>query len=708
VRLRFNSPEQTTNAIKNQPNLMHRRNFIPISYFPRFTGFLQKPAFGPRLILVKDRFRCDDFNTNSNLLSESEPVPSIADQNQLSAQRFTQLICVGLVLIFSILSKAERLPIKTYTVADGLLRDAVYKIRQDSRGFLWFCTVEGISRFDGYEFTNFTVNEGLPERHVNDFLETKNGAIYIATDAGLARLNPKGLANSEDNPLFSVILPDNPKAKSIQVLFEDQNGTVWTGTGDGLYKLNAEGNLEVVDLGKPLIGSSEIFITTIIKDRRGALWIGTENSGLFRLLPNGEVEQFTQADGLPDAYISKLLQDKNGRIWVGLRPHYANGLCLLVAEPQNNQKIVERVFTMKDGLPSGWITDLYEDDEKLWIATTRGLCLWQGENNKSVCKTYTAENDLCDYDIWTITKDKDGNLWTGSRCGAKKWARYGFTSYSEVDGTANPQVNSMFENARGELFFSFYSDKGRRVSRFDGEKFESVQPRFPSEVGYFGWGSKQTVWQDRAGDWWFPTGHGIFRFTRPARFRDLAKNTPQKIETGAKGLEIFRLFEDSRGDVWIATTGAANELWRWERASDTWRDYTKELGFGKNRIGTAFVEDKAGNLWIGTGLDDSALIRYRNGQFKIFTRKEYAPAGWIWDLFIDHAGRLWIAAPAVGLLRLDDVNTEELNFMLYASSDGLSSIGVFCVTEDEFGRIYIGTGRGLDRLNPETGQLHDG
>ncbi len=114
---------------------------------------------------------------------------------------------------------AERLPIKTYTVADGLLRDGVYKIKQDSRGFLWFCTAEGISRFDGYAFTNFTTSDGLPERHVNDFLETKKGEIWIATDGGLAKLNPTGLAGSKDNPLFTVILTDNSKAKSFEVLF---------------------------------------------------------------------------------------------------------------------------------------------------------------------------------------------------------------------------------------------------------------------------------------------------------------------------------------------------------------------------------------------------------------------------------------------------------------------------------------------------------
>ncbi len=620
------------------------------------------------------------------------------------------IIWLVLIVIFNNSITAERLPIKTYTVADGLLRDEVKKIRQDSQGFLWFCTAEGISRFDGYAFTNFTVNEGLPERHVNDFLETKSDKIYLATNAGVAKLNPTGLADAKENPLFTTILPDNPKAKEIRVLFEDENGTVWVGTSDGLYKLNSEFKLEAVDLGKSLIGGSEIVITTIIKDRNDAMWIGTLGNGLFRLLPNGEIEQFSNAEGLPDVNISTLHEDKNGRIWVGLRRiSVTAGLILLVAEPHKNQKIVERYYTTKDGLPTDWITDLFEDDNNFWIATTGGLCLWRGENSKSVCKTYKAKNDLCDSDIWTITKDKDGNLWSGSRCGTKKWTRYGFTTYTEADGMDISAANSIFENRDGELFVSF--NKGyRKVSRFDGEKFELVNPNFPANKGNSGWGWKQTVLQDSVGDWWFPSSRELFRFLKPTRFEDLAKSVPQRIRVGKKPTEVFRIFEDSRGDVWITTVDAVNELWRWERTTETWHDHTTDVKFWKNRIGSAFVEDKSGNLWIGTGSEtnDAALIRYRDGQFKVFTQAENPLlAGWMRDLFVDSRGRLWIADSITGVLRLDEVNADQLDFKRYTPADGLSSIGVSCITEDEFGRIYIGTGRGLDKLNPVTGQVEN-
>lgn len=82
--------------------------------------------------------------------------------------------CLLLALLaISSLTRAERLPIKTYTTVDGLAHNNINKIVRDSRGFLWFCTGDGLSRFDGYTFTNYGTEQGLPHREVNDFLETR-------------------------------------------------------------------------------------------------------------------------------------------------------------------------------------------------------------------------------------------------------------------------------------------------------------------------------------------------------------------------------------------------------------------------------------------------------------------------------------------------------------------------------------------------------
>src|SRR5688572_17370457 len=106
-------------------------------------------------------------------------------------QRVGMLLPLLLLVCFSTTTRAERLPIKLYTVADGLAHNGVNKIVRDSRGFLWFCTREGLSRFDGYGFTNFSTDEGLPHSNVSDILETREGEYWVATLGGLVRFNPR-------------------------------------------------------------------------------------------------------------------------------------------------------------------------------------------------------------------------------------------------------------------------------------------------------------------------------------------------------------------------------------------------------------------------------------------------------------------------------------------------------------------------------------
>ena len=628
--------------------------------------------------------------------------------------------CCFCILLFVSPTKPERLPVKTYTIADGLQRDNVYCIKQDSRGFLWFCTNEGISRFDGVGITNFTVADGLPNRFANDFLETKNGTIYIATGKGLARLNPHGLRGSKENPLFSSFLPDNPKAERIKTLYEDRNNQVWVGTSDGLYKLtetSGQIKFENVPLGEPLSSSggaiaapspNTLSIYAILQDRHGTLWIGSYGGGLFRLSPDGNVRRYTGNDMLRDNKITDLIEDRNGRIWMSLRSDEKGGVCLLDAADAENP--VRKCYTTKEGLGSNWIRDILEtSDGQIWLATLPGLCRWQGEDSAPVCKTYTAKNGLCT-DIFALAEDKDGNLWTSSPCGAQKIARYGFTTYKVPDGLDYEyRVNSVFENSAGELFVStFRADNV--IGRFDGDKFSLVKPRFPKYVDYHGWGWQQTVWQDSRGAWWIPTGYGVFRSPDNTSFEDLANAQLEKQEMGAKGEEVFRLFEDSRGDVWILTTGFANELKRWERSKNIWHDYTSQAGFSSTRVGSAFVEDRYGNIWIGATSDhkDSALIRYRpNGEFRLLTQAEGAPSGWIQDLFLDSRGQLWIASDNDGVWRLDDTESDKFEFVKFTTANGLTSNSTACVTEDEFGRIYIGTWHGIDRLTPDTGQVEN-
>src|SRR5690349_2241669 len=108
------------------------------------------------------------------------------------------LLVLGMLLVTSQAVNAESLPIKTYTIADGLVSNKISRIARDSRGFMWFCTEEGLSRFDGYTFTNYSTEQGLPTNWVDDFLETRSGTFLVATYAGLCVFNPRGVPIRQD------------------------------------------------------------------------------------------------------------------------------------------------------------------------------------------------------------------------------------------------------------------------------------------------------------------------------------------------------------------------------------------------------------------------------------------------------------------------------------------------------------------------------
>src|SRR5580704_17790382 len=123
--------------------------------------------------------------------------------------------------------RAQQPSLRVFNTQDGLVRNWVTKIHRDSGGYLWFCTVEGISLFDGYRFTNFSTRDGLPSRLVADMVETRSGDFWFATMAGLARYHK----NHRNAPAFEAVRIDESKeSNDVQALLEGHDGTIWCAT----------------------------------------------------------------------------------------------------------------------------------------------------------------------------------------------------------------------------------------------------------------------------------------------------------------------------------------------------------------------------------------------------------------------------------------------------------------------------------------------
>ena len=611
-----------------------------------------------------------------------------------------------LVLISCAQCRAEQLPIRTYTTADGLARDSIHKIVSDPLGYLWFCTSDGLSRFDGYEFVNYTVAQGLPHRVVYDLLIATSGDYWVATPGGLARFNPHAVTSESK---FKTYIPkQRPGSESITSLYQDSSGKIWVGTDNGLYSLRRNGDdwqLDYVSLSEN--EDQRIDITSVVEGPFGVLWIGAEQ-GLFRRFPDGKVEHFTDKNGLPHPHVRDILKDVYGTIWIAT----ARGLCRLDSYARAGEPIVSRVYTTKDGLIADAIFDLYQtSDERVWIATPKGLSEFSLDRSSVDVHfiNYTREHGLTDDTIRAIAEDHDGNVWIGSESGgAMRIARGGFISYSEADGLEHSRIAAIGEDRDGELFVvtrSLHVDSFH-IHRFDGRHFENIRVNLPANVVPT-WGWNQLFVQDLLRQWWVPTSNGVFQFPQVRSVKELGRVRPVKAYTrqnGLSGNEAFRLFEDSGGDIWISIINnpSTSHVDRWDRATGKFYSYSQEVNHRSDSAATAFEEDLKGNVWIGFYWGD--LARYRNGQFQLFTRTDGVPAGMIRALYRDHLGRLWIASTEGGLGRIDDPAADHPTFVRYTVKEGLSTDQITCITEDQWGRIYAGTGIGVDRLD-QTGRV---
>jgi ligand-binding sensor domain-containing protein/two-component sensor histidine kinase len=628
------------------------------------------------------------------------------------------------------------LPIKAYTTADGLAHNQINKIVRDSRGFLWFCTADGLSRFDGYTFNNYGTDHGLPHPQVNDFLETRSGEYWIATNGGLVRFNPKGVpanrvvyaSEATTVPMFSVITPDGEDrmAKGITVLLEDRNATIWCGTFKGLYRLDrANGGfaLRSVDIGMPAEYAEQHFVNDLLEDRYGSLWIAAM-SGLYRRWADGRVTRYTYRDGLPDETIHALLADYRGQLWAGTRSH---GCFRFTADESDRPPVIVRSYTLADGLPSDWIFQIFESSSRqLWLGTNKGLVeFFPDEESGQRSHLYTTRNGLSYHEITGLSEDPGGNLWLASIAGAMKLARDALVSYDEEDGVAG--VNAVFEDRAGGICFRgnvlgvkqksvfegarlnlLHMDQSaylQRYGRFDGQSFTWFAPPAIKDLGWVGEG---VTLQTHNGEWWLGTGFGLYHFPALPRFTQLKTARPLAVYTeknGLPGLPVFRLFEDSSGNVWISIfSGARKDLCLWERANAQVRSLTDSPGLPsfKDNLARSFGQDRAGNIWIGFS---TGAARYRHGSFSFFSTKDGLPPGFVQCIYSDRAGRLWLASSRGGVVQVDNPSAERPTFISYTTAHGLSSNSTEVITEDLQGHLYIGTGRGLDRLDPATGHV---
>jgi len=651
-------------------------------------------------------------------------------------------LCLALLTVTAALTRAEQLPIKVYTTADGLGHTRVKQIVRDEHGFLWFCTSGGLSRFDGAHFANFGLAQGLPFPSLNDLLQTSQGIYWLASNGGgIIRFTLDGglqpLTEAAAQARFKTFrLSEDAAANRVNLLYRDPAGAVWAGTDGGLFHMTetgGEAHFQRVPLNLPGHPELVVQINALHADRAGRLWIGSRY-GLLCRMPDGRIVQYPiEAEADTDS-IYALLSDAEDRLWIGHRlglfvftpsPNLRSqatsmadaqcgklGVCVdptlsaLLHTPHSTSHALQpgeaRWFNESDGLRDPMVTGmLAASDGRLWVAMSRGGLAVIEHGSLSFPVT---DRRLFEIQIGQVAEDGEGNLWLATLAsGVRKLARHGFTTYRAEDGLGRG-IGNFIESPTGEFYVT---SEAWRISRYDGRSFVTIKPKLPPSLNESGWRYTKNILQDHTGQWWLATQTGLYRFPAVRRLEELAFTSPSALYTRRDGLadeNLTRLYEDARGDLWIASFAPSEEVvTRWERTTGKFYRYSARDGLTPFNAVLAFAEDKTGQLWLA--FREGGLARYRDGRFRYFSAADGLPGGGIESLYCDPSGRLWFTVAQTGVLRLDDPQADPLRPVVYTRQQGLSSDLFTRLTGDAEGRIYIGTSNGIDRLDPVTGEI---
>jgi ligand-binding sensor domain-containing protein/two-component sensor histidine kinase len=633
---------------------------------------------------------------------------------------FTYLLLI--LCIWQQPSEAEELPIKNYISTDGLIYEKVERIYQDSRGFVWVTTPIGVSRFDGYQFFNYGLDNAFKTALITDMVEDNDGVYWFGTQwEGVYRFDPRTAEKEAENDFKKCFekISIEPANKFVFRLLKTHSGKIYAATEAGLFLLNqAEKSFSRVELNLPPSQKTP-GVDAIAEDADGSVWVGHQ-FGLSRILPNGAVINYSvlPTDKENDRIYS-LSIDRENRVWlvgekrrlVVFNPEPLGSIDLadtsrraILLKPENKLGVAlpqgtAYVFTAEEALADGDFNDvLATTDGKIWVAAySKGLVEFNGHE----FRLYTKANGLSDITITTLTEDRSGNLWVGSEWGAMRLTNKSFSIFRTADGMGSDRVRGMFEDRDGVLYVinSLWG-----INRFDGKKFTNIKMDLPK--GNINWLAHRIL-SDSAGEWWFATGEGLYRFAPVEKFEQLPQAKPINIynkKNGLMGERISALYEDSHREIWLGLSDKVGTLTSWKRETGEFQTFTKENGFPEKCLPRYFREDAAGTLIIGCS--QHAIVVMREGKFISYQSEDYLPKGWwIGDVQVDPKGRIWAASPTRGLLRIDNLVSGNPQVRLYTMADGLGSFQTQFIAIDNDGKIYAINHRGMDVLEPESGKV---
>ena len=650
-------------------------------------------------------------------------------------------------------ANSDHYVIKQIKNSEGLSQSSILCMLQDSKGYMWFGTSNGLNKYDGYNFTVFSHNPldttSISDNGINSLYEDENGFIWIGTTNGIlnkfdrkngtfTKYNIANLSdwyNVEDEKFYDYpIVFSRNNNSTITSICQDNSNNLWIGTwGKGLVKFNKKSKKKsyFYHYLNDTTSLSSNKIVKILKDENGNLWIGTFGGGLNKLeskyISGNEnknrlrlkfiqyLHKIFNDNSLSDDRVTSIFEDKNKNIWIGT---YKGGINILTYDFRN---ILPSKVSFKKLIHSAKPSSLVNNqamaisqDNKgyMWVGTLGGgLDRINPETYNVVHFHNKNENELSANDIISLYSDKAGLLWIGSLLGKginvleNNVIKFGLYQKTENDkGLDDNIVWSVYEDKFNNLWVGTYKgglnklDKSK--NKFYYFKHNGSNPYSISD------NHVRTIIMDKYNTLWIGTYRGgLNRLNLNDNKFVSYKNNPYDLNSIAAN-QVQCLYIESDSILWVGTFGGGlnktiispkiKEEIEFERF---YHDPANPFSISDNRVYTIY-EDNNDNMWIGT--HGGGLNKFDRKEKKFYSFKNSSKdTSSISDNKIlvirsDIHNNLLIGTYGGGL---NVMNIENNKFERFTAKDGLTSDVVYGILEDKKHNLWMSTDNGLFKYN---------
>lgn len=626
--------------------------------------------------------------------------------------------------INSVSGQALRIDFDRLTIDDGLSQSTVYSAIQDSSGYMWFGTEDGLNRYNGHKFTVFRNNPddstSLSNNRIIALHVDRNKNLWIGTLGG-------GLNQfSYDDYSFKAFThkKDNPRSIAgnlVMSINDDVEGNILAGTANsGLSVLNVSTGVFENYKHNPqdslsLPGNS---VRAIHVSSNNQIFVGTNNGMALFDIKNGQFIHISNLINTDHDLFKKMVfciqEDSSGNLWISIED---SGVIRINTEAESFKHYCHNAQD-ENSLVDNSVLDIYIDDEDvIWFATYGGLQRFLPDEvtfqtyKYSSSDPYSISSNL----VRCICEDNSGIVWVGTyRDGLnsfkRKYSKFSaFRNRSKtIDNLPPSSVRSLAECTNGNVIVGTYGN-GLAILDPNKQTVRQLPFEFNLKKG-FSTDYTTAIVKDTLGNIWFGfDGAGLYKHSTSSTSTSTHYTHSFNDENSLPSDRVRCLHIDNEGVLWVGTTGEGVA-----RLNNNGKSFTTYLPsdieptttLSQERI-ICINDDDKGNLWVGTSSEGLNLFNPINGkaiQFKHNTEDSLSiSSNRILSIYQDSSGRLWIGT-ANGL---NLFNYKTRTFKVFNTSHGLPNNVIYGILEDFKERLWLSTNNGLSCFNYNGEESHE-